>query len=409
MVFKCQEDSFLKEFTSKVISCDKSEFDATVDGKNVKINGYEVILENTVLFPEGGGQPCDHGFLNDQPVYQVSRRGDKAVHFVEKPFNVGDDVKGVIDWNRRLDNMQQHSGQHLISAILIREFKFDTISWYLGEEVSYVELDTPKITQEQIDHVENICNELIREHRPVVVDIFDENTPPEKLENYRSARDLPADHVGDIRVVTIEGIDSNMCCGTHVANLSQLQAIKLLHSEKSKRKDKVLLYFLIGNRVINRLNNCLKREQKLTALLKTNPVQHPEFVEKLIQNTKSLNKNLQTVLKDLAVYEAAKLKESKEKYFILHRKEADPTFMSILIKEAGRTDIFQFLSVGDEKGAGNIVLYGNEKAITDLSPNICELLGGKGAAQGNKFQAKVTNLSNHKSAVKLVKEYFDQK
>lgn len=100
---------------------------------------------------------------------------------------------------------------------------------------------------------------------------------------------------------------------------------------------------------------------------RTNPVQHPEFVEKLIQNNKNVNKNLQTVLKDLAVFEGAKLRESNEKYFILHRKEADPTFINILLKEAGRNDIFQFLSVGDEKGAGNIVLYGNEKAISDLS------------------------------------------
>jgi misacylated tRNA(Ala) deacylase len=100
---------------------------------------------------------------------------------------------------------------------------------------------------------------------------------------------------------------------------------------------------------------------------RTNPVQHPEFVEKLIQNTKHVNKNLQTVLKDLAIYEANNLKQCKEKYFILHRKEADPTFMSIIIKEAGRPDVLQFLSVGDEKGAGNIVLYGPEKAITDLA------------------------------------------
>ncbi|XP_063931239.1 alanyl-tRNA editing protein Aarsd1 [Zophobas morio] len=408
MVFKCQEDSFLKEFTSTVVSCQKSEFSASINGKTVNVDGYEIILEDTILFPEGGGQPCDYGFLNDQPVYQVTRKSDKAIHFVKEPFNVGDQVKQKIDWNRRLDHMQQHSGQHLITAVFDRDFKFYTVSWYLGEEVAYLELDTPTVTQEQMDQVENTCNELIRENVAVVVHNLDENTPEEELENFRSVRGLPADHKGAIRVVTIEGIESNMCCGTHVTSLSQLQAVKLLYSEKSKRKDKTLLYFLIGNRVVSRLSQCLKREQKLTGYLKTNPVQHPEFVEKLIQNTKLLNKNLQTVLKDLAVYEAQKLKECKEKYFILHRKEADPTFMNILIKEADRTDIFQFLSVGDEKGAGNIILYGDEKAISDLANKICELLGGKGAGKGCKYQAKVTNLANHKHAEKLIKEYFKQ-
>ncbi|RZC39055.1 alanyl-tRNA editing protein Aarsd1 [Asbolus verrucosus] len=410
MVFKCQENSFLKEFTAKVVSCEKSEFTTTVDGKKTKINGYEVILEDTVLFPEGGGQPSDHGFINDQKVHQVIRRGDKAVHFIEKPLNVGEEVKEVIDWDRRLNHMQQHSGQHLITAILDREFKFYTVSWYLGEDVSYIELDTPSITQEEINKTEDICNQLIREYRKVFVNVFDENTPEEELENFRSARGLPADHKGDIRVVTIDGIESNMCCGTHVTNLSQLQVVKLLHAEKNKRKDKTLLYFLVGNRVINKLHQCLNREQKLTGLLKTNPVQHPEFVEKQIENIKSLNKNLQSVLKDLAIYEANKLKNSTEKYFVLHRKEADTTFMNILIKELGTTNIFLFLSVGDERGAGNIVLYGEDKAIADLGHtficSICELLGGKGAGKGNKFQAKVTNMANRKEAERLIKEYF---
>lgn len=84
----------------------------------------------------------------------------------------------------------------------------------------------------------------------------------------RSVRGLPEDHKGDIRVINIEGIDENMCCGTHVTNLSQLQVVKLLHWEKSKRKNQILLYFLVGNRVLQRLSACLEREQKLTTILK---------------------------------------------------------------------------------------------------------------------------------------------
>lgn len=148
MVFKCQEDSFLKEvcnkkdnlyglltfnhfqFTSKVVSCEKTN----------DLKGYEIILEDTILFPEGGGQPCDYGFLNEVPVEQVLRRADKAIHVTDKPLNVGDEVKQAIDWNRRFDHMQQHSGQHLITAVLDRDYKYYTISWYLGEDVAYVEL-----------------------------------------------------------------------------------------------------------------------------------------------------------------------------------------------------------------------------------------------------------------------------
>ena len=130
MVFKCQEDSFLKEFTtnvSKIEKCDK---------------GYNVILEDTILFPEGGGQSTDWGYLNERLVKNVSRRGAEALHFVEAeendaPFNVGDEVRQKVDWERRWDHMQQHSGQHLITAIFDKELGYGTKSWWLGSEDLY--------------------------------------------------------------------------------------------------------------------------------------------------------------------------------------------------------------------------------------------------------------------------------
>nr|CAI5828536.1 unnamed protein product [Callosobruchus analis] len=261
MVFKCQQDSFMREFQSRVLVCEKvSDPDINNDRDR-----YEVILEDTILFPEGGGQPCDLGFLNDIPVKQVVRRADKAIHYVEKPLNVGDVVKQTINWERRFDHMQQHSGQHLITAIVDREFKIPTTSWWLGEEVSQIEIESPTFSQEQIQNVEDICNELIRSGKNVTVNVYSSDSEKD-LE--KSARGLPSDHVGDIRVINIEDVDNNMCCGTHVANLSQLQVIKLLYTEKSKRKGKTLLYFLVGDRVLKRLTTSLKNEQQLTALLK---------------------------------------------------------------------------------------------------------------------------------------------
>ncbi|KAG5886566.1 hypothetical protein JTB14_011278 [Gonioctena quinquepunctata] len=405
MVFKCQEDSFLKEFSSKVVLCVEVENNAK---KNNNSNCYEVILEDTILFPEGGGQPCDHGFLNDVRVEQVSRREDKAIHFTDKPLEVGATVKQTIDWNRRFDHMQQHSGQHLLSAVLEKQFKYPTVSWWLGEEDSYVELETTKISESDIQETEDICNDYIRQGKSVAVTIYSKDTPEEELAKVRSARDLPADHKGDIRVINIDGIDSNMCCGTHVTNLSQLQGIKLLHTEKSKRKDKILLHFLVGNRVFNRLETCINRERKLTTLLNNSPLQHAELVEKLQKNVKSFNKNLQTVLKDLAVLEAGKLKnlQPPPKYVSMHRKEAEPDFMNTFIKELGKTDIFLFLSTGDENGIGNVVLYGDEKAVEELGKIVCDSLDGKGAGKGNKFQAKVNKMANRKEVEKRISDYF---
>ncbi|CAH1968839.1 unnamed protein product [Acanthoscelides obtectus] len=405
MVFKCQQDSFMKEFQSKVLVCKKVS--DPEDIKNESGDKYEVILEDTILFPEGGGQPCDFGFLNDIPVKQVVRRADKAVHYVDKPLNVGDTVKQSINWDRRFDHMQQHSGQHLITAIIDREFKIQTVSWYLGEEVSYIEIETPSFTREQIQKVEDICNELIRSRKSVSVSVYSSESEKD-LEKARSARGLPEDHVGDIRVINIEDVDSNMCCGTHVSNLSQLQVIKLLHTEKSKRKGNTLLYFLVGNRVLKRLTTCIKNEQLLTSLVKCNPSEHAEMVEKLQKNAKNLNKSLQTVLKELAACEADKLKKivPLPKYYFLHKKEADPDFMNTFIRELGLNDILVFLSVGDEKTTGNIVLYGPEQAVGDLGDKIADILEGKGSGKGNKYQAKVNKMVNHKKAEQLIVNYF---
>nr|XP_023016616.1 alanyl-tRNA editing protein Aarsd1 isoform X2 [Leptinotarsa decemlineata] len=178
MVFKCQEDSFLKEFTSKVVVCAKVK---STDNKSETPDCYEVILEDTILFPEGGGQPCDYGFLNNIPVRQVIRREDKAIHFIDKPLDIGATVKQTINWDRRFDHMQQHSGQHLLSAVLEKDLKITTVSWWLGEEVSYVELDIQQLSGNDIKRTEDVCNEYIREGRNVAVSIYSKDTPEEEL------------------------------------------------------------------------------------------------------------------------------------------------------------------------------------------------------------------------------------
>ncbi|XP_030756279.1 alanyl-tRNA editing protein Aarsd1-B [Sitophilus oryzae] len=411
MVFKCQSDSYLKEFTSKVISCNKINFTENTNGKSTTSEAYEVTLEDTILFPEGGGQPCDYGTLNNVPVVKVVRREDIAVHITKEPLNVGDEVLQKISWERRFDHMQQHSGQHLITAIIDRKFNIPTVSWYLGEDVSYIELDATKISTEQITDAENEINDLIRQGKKVTVDVYTEDTPEELLKEARSARGLPEDHKGGIRVIRIEDVEGNMCCGTHVTNLGQLQVVKLLHSEKSKRKDKTFLYFLVGNRVVKRLSLCIDREEKLGTLLKNNPSQHPELVEKLQKNLKTLTKNVQSVLKDLATLEAKKLNDMLPipSYFSMHRREAEPDFMNTFVRELGdRKDILLFLSTGDEKQVGNIVVYGAEKDVSILGPKICELLGGKGAGKGNKYQAKVSNMANRNKVEELIANYFKE-
>lgn len=170
-----------------------------------------------------------------------------------------------VNWERRHDHMQQHSGQHLISALFEKEYNYNTRAWWLGAESSYIEIDGKNITEDEMRKIETMCNSFIAQALSVNVQMF-ETADCAGDEVSRASRGLPLDLSGPIRVINIEGVDSNMCCGTHVTNLAQLQMIKLMNIEKTKGK--TFVHFLVGNRVVKKLESTFQRELQFTLLLK---------------------------------------------------------------------------------------------------------------------------------------------
>ncbi|XP_074418350.1 alanyl-tRNA editing protein Aarsd1 isoform X4 [Larus michahellis] len=392
MAFRCQRDSWARQvaagragrggggragrpaltpppplqFATRVVSCQAAEL--RPEGGGAPVRGFQVVLEDTILFPEGGGQPDDRGLIGEVPVLRVTRRGPEALHFVPAPLEPGAAVVLSLDWDRRFDHMQQHSGQHLITAIAEQMFGFKTTSWELGRQRSLIELDTPSMTAEQVEALERSVNEKIRERVPVTVRELAADDP--EIETVRS-RGLPDDHAGPVRVVDIEGVDSNMCCGTHVSNLSDLQVIKLLGTEKGK-KNKTNLVFLAGNRVLKSMEQSHSTEKALTSLLKNGPGEHVEAVKRLQSSVKLLQKNNLNLLRDIAVLIARdfKSKPVRSQLFVLHRKEGDSEFMNIIANEIGTEDTLLFLTVGDEKEAGLFLLAGPVEAVENLGPSL---------------------------------------
>ncbi|XP_048646751.1 alanyl-tRNA editing protein Aarsd1 isoform X2 [Marmota monax] len=334
MAFLCQRDSYAREFVTTVVSCQPAELQTDgSNGKKEALSGFHVVLEDTLLFPEGGGQPDDRGTINDISVLRVTRRGAQADHFIQTPLAPGSQVQVQVDWERRFDHMQQHSGQHLITAVADSLFGLKTTSWELGRLRSVIELDSPSVTAEQVATIEQSVNEKIRDRLPVSVQELSLDDP--EVEKVRG-RGLPDDHAGPIRVVTIEGVDSNMCCGTHVNNLSDLQVIKILGTEKGK-KNKTNLIFLAGNRVLKWMERSHGTEKALTTLLKCGAEDHVEAVKKLQNSSKLLQKNNLNLLRDLAVHIAHCLRNSPDwgGVVVLHRKEGDSEFMNIIANEIG--------------------------------------------------------------------------
>lgn len=403
MAFQCQRDCYMKEFVTSVVSCCPVELKHEVNGKKERLNGFSVKLQDTILFPEGGGQPDDHGLIGDVPVLRVTRQGPDAIHFVCSALEPGQEVQLKVDWDRRFDHMQQHSGQHLITALADTMFGYKTTSWELGRQRSTIELDTPCMKPAQLQALEEAVNEKIRAHIPVNVQLLSIDDPA--VEKVRS-RGLPDDHAGPIRIVDIEGVDANMCCGTHVSNLSHLQVIKLLGIEKGK-KNKTNLIFLTGNRVLKYSEKSYCTERALVSLLKTGPDEHVEAVDKLQKSVKLLQKTNLSLLRDMAVLIAQEFKNNPQRgnIFSFHKKEGDNEFMNIIANEINIEETMVFLTVGEEKGPGLFLLAGPSGPVTDMGPRVLEMLQGKGAGKNGRFQGKAQSLARRGEVEALLQQY----
>ncbi|XP_045615365.1 alanyl-tRNA editing protein Aarsd1-B [Procambarus clarkii] len=399
MVFYCQRYCYEKKYSTKVVTCKPAKQEIIVNGKKKKVDCYEMTFEDTVMFPEGGGQPDDRGLIEGIPVLRVLRRGGEAIHYLEKPLEVGASVTQEIDWTRRHDHMQQHSAQHLITAVADAMYGYATSSWYLAESVSYIELDTERISTEEMSAIEEAVNWRIRDATPVHITEYDATDP--KLKEIRT-RGLPDDVVGPVRVVTIENVDTNMCCGTHVHNLADLQTIKLLHTEKGKA-NKTLLYFVAGTRVLKYLGSCVTRERQLNTLLHSCPSDHLRLVEKIQKDLKGALKSLRDALKDLAVSEGQKFlaQHPRPQVYFHHRRDGDMDYLSAIINEIDDECVLKMLTAGEDKGPGLLVVHGPPTLVTKVGPRLCEILEGRGGGK-SRFTGKVTRLDKRGEAERYI-------
>ncbi|XP_067944697.1 alanyl-tRNA editing protein Aarsd1-like [Watersipora subatra] len=404
MSLACQKNSYLKQLTTKVISCEA----ASEQLNGSKTDGFNIILNDTVLFPEGGGQPDDRGTINGIPVLKVSLKDNQAVHFTLTPLSPGDEADVRVDWVRRFDHMQQHSAQHLITAVAEANYNFKTTAWSLSETACKIELDTPSLSVEQQANIEDLSNQYVREQLAMYPTYYDDTDHP-AVQKIKS-RGLPDNLTGPIRVMTIDGIDENLCCGTHVSNTSHLQSIKLIGTEKGK-KGCTLLSFHAGRRVLRALEKSLNTEREINSLMTGSPDDFPDLIKKLQNAYKVANKNSTSLLKELVAYEAQRLSDmvndGKCAYIFHHRREGDNTYMNELMKKLScPTDVIKFISVGDERGSGSFLLCGPEQAVGELSPKLLIALDAKGSGKSGRFMGKANKLSRKHKVEELINDYL---
>lgn len=207
------ENCHLYEFQAKVIGCEKSE------------NGYLVALDATAFYPKGGGQACDLGTLGEAAVLDVQERGETVFHLCDKPLTVGTVVAGQIDAARRLDLMQQHSGEHIVSGLLCKNFGCHNVGFHVGKDVMEIDFDAP-IPPEALPEIELLANEAIWKNLPISCYYPTAQALPTIAYRSKKALDWP------VRIVEIPGYDICACCGVHVEKTGEIGLIKLLSCVK---------------------------------------------------------------------------------------------------------------------------------------------------------------------------------
>lgn len=237
-----------------------AEWETTIKQTYEKDGQFFAVLEDTAFYPTGGGQPNDTGTINGINVLDVFTEKDEVIHQLERlPETTSVNCK--LDWHRRFDHMQHHSGQHLLSAVCYSLYDERTISFHLGTEYATIDIEMDTLNQKQMDMLEKAVNEEIYKNRKVHT-FFVTDEELQKLPLLKMPKVTE-----NIRIVEIEGIEHNACGGTHVRSTAEIGIIKLFKAEK--QKGTVRLYFKCGQRALSDYNKSLKILRLISAKFNT--------------------------------------------------------------------------------------------------------------------------------------------
>lgn len=288
------EDAYQTTFATSLIKQEQDD------------NGTYVTLEETAFYPTGGGQPFDKGTINGIPVINVEEVDGEIRHYVAAPVE-GNNVEAIIDWHRRFDHMQQHAGQHILSAAFVEQYGFETMSFHLGQETLTIDILTEQLTEEQALKVEELANQIILENRPIETKWVTE----EEAHQYPLRKKLAVTE--NVRLVIIPDFDYNGCGGTHPSSTGQVAAIKIIGWEKQKKNTRV--EFVCGNRVRKQLHNKTKVITEIGQLLSSPEQEMTTSVKRILEQGKTMEKMLEDLRDQLLHFEAKSIiRNAKDQY-----------------------------------------------------------------------------------------------
>ncbi|MDX1806622.1 MAG: DHHA1 domain-containing protein [Paenisporosarcina sp.] len=368
-------DAYRQKGITKVISLAKDDLER-----------WYVTLEETLFFPTGGGQPNDVGRIKDIVVFDVEEVDGEIRHYIAEPsLEVGESVDMEINWHRRFDFMQQHTGQHILTASFEEVFGIQTTSFHLGKEIVTIDLDAKMVSDEQLLEVEKRANQIILENRPIQTKWVSKD----ELHAYPLRKQVAVEE--DIRLVIIPDFDYNGCGGTHPSSTGQIGSLKILYTEM--QKGNVRVHFVCGKRVLDQLHRKQKTLQEVTQLLSASEDGVAKSVKVLLENGKKLEKTLEEAQDQLLNYEVKELLGNQieeilsiERVFQHRSIQQLQKLARLTVAEATNS---QLIFIAENDGLLQIVLArgtDNQANMKQLIAQILPLINGKGGGSENFAQ-----------------------
>lgn len=361
------EDSHLFAFTAIVTACE-----------TVK-NGYEIVLDATAFYPEGGGQPCDLGTLNGIAVLDVRERGETVVHLCASPLTVGQTVEGILDEKRRFDLMQQHAGEHIVSGLVHKHFGYHNVGFHMGKVFLEIDFDGP-LTYEQLLAVEREANEAVWRDAPIRCWY----PGPEELSSipYRSKKALP----WPVRIVEVPGVDMCACCGVHVASTGQIGLIKLLSCVKFHQGVRVQM--LCGGRALDYMNEIFAQNRLVSQVFSAKPLETGAAAVRMNEALGAEKFRAAGLEKQVFAHIAESYANQEN---VLHFAEdlTPAAVWELADAIAGKiSGVAAVLSGSDEKGY-SVCLVSRQEDVRPLGKAMADALRGRGGGKKEAFQGSL--------------------
>lgn len=357
------ENQYTKEFTASVVSC--------AEGKR----GFEVILDKTAFFPEGGGQPGDTGYIGSAEVIDTVEHGDEVVHICSEA--VGGEVECRLDFEKRFTNMQQHTGEHIFSGVLHSVCGYDNVGFHMGESSITVDF-SGVVTAEELARIEKLANEAIYKNIPVEA-IYPTDEELEKY-SYRSKKEIS----GRVRLTKIEGVDLCACCGTHVAYTGEVGIIKAVSMMNYKSGVRITLQ--IGRKALADYCEKNKSVLEISNLLKAKADEITPAVERVLAQLHEARYAYSSLKKELFALKANEANGEKYIAFDDGGSADDARIFADLLAE--RVGIAAVFSGNDEIGYKYAVVS-RAQDVREIGKALNAACGGRGGGKPDMVQGSV--------------------